>query len=52
LIIEEQKEKNSKNNIVRMVNTRRINNDRKKNVEHRTNYMTSKGYLKYKNQSS
>ena len=52
LIIEEQNQKNSKNNIVRMINTRRVKSDRSKNIEHRTNIMSSKGYLKYKNQSS
>lgn len=52
LIIEEQNEKNSKNNIVRMINTRRVKVDKKKNIEHRTNIISSKGYLKYKNQSS
>ena len=52
LIISEQIENNSKNNIVRMINVRRVKGDRKKNIEHRTNVLTSKGYLKYKNQSS
>lgn len=52
LIIEEQNEKNSKNNIIRMTNARRMKFDKKKNIEHRVNAISSKGYLKYKNQSS